>query len=68
VCTLSFDLLHKSFFSLDHIPKNDETADTSNILLDELINTIQTKNNHLKEHLNQENKAIDDLICKKLVY
>jgi hypothetical protein len=53
------------FFFLDHIQKHEETTDTSDVLLDELINTIQTKNNHLKEHLNQENKAIEDLICKK---
>jgi hypothetical protein len=47
------------------MPKNEETTETSAVLLDELINTIQTKNNQLKEHLNQENKAIEDLICKK---
>lgn len=39
--------------------------DNSNILLDELIDKIQTKNNHLKEHLKQENKAVEDLVCKK---
>ncbi len=58
----------KSFFSLDHVPKNEESTDTSDILLNELITTIQTKNNHLHEHLNQENKAIEDLICQKSVY
>lgn len=50
---------------LDHPPKNEETADTSNTILDELIEKIRTKNNNLKTHLNQENQAIEDLICKK---
>jgi hypothetical protein len=51
--------------SVDHVPKGEDAIDTSNVLLDELINTMQTKNNHLKEHLNQENQAIEDLICQK---
>ncbi|CAF1150171.1 unnamed protein product [Adineta steineri] len=55
----------RSCYRSYHIPKIDETTETSNVLLDELIDTIQTKNNHLKEHLNQENQAIEDLICKK---
>ena len=47
------------------MPKHEETTESSDALLDELINTIQTKNKNLKEHLNQENKAIEDLISKK---
>jgi len=50
---------------LDHIPNIEETTETSQNLLDELIHTIQTKNNHLKQHLNQENQAMEDLISKK---
>lgn len=53
---------------VDHVQKADETADTSNNLLDELIETIRAKNEHLKEHLHQENQAIEDLLCKKCVF
>ncbi|CAF3412799.1 unnamed protein product [Rotaria sp. Silwood1] len=55
----------RSCYRTYHVPKNEETTDTSNVILDELIQRIQTKNNHLKEHLQQENQAIEDLICKK---
>ncbi|UJR20881.1 hypothetical protein I4U23_023990 [Adineta vaga] len=55
----------RSCYRSYHIPKIEETTDTSNGILDELIDTIQTKNKHLKEHLNEENQAIEDLLCKK---
>ncbi|CAF0815467.1 unnamed protein product [Rotaria sordida] len=55
----------RSCYRTYHIQKNEETIDNSNIILDELIQKIQIKNNHLKEHLQQENYAIEDLICKK---
>ena len=56
-----------SIHLVDHAPKNDESSDTSTVLLDELINTIQTKNSSLKEHLEQENQTIEDLTSKKFV-
>ncbi|CAF2403851.1 unnamed protein product [Rotaria sp. Silwood2] len=55
----------RSCYRTYHVPKNEETTDTSDVILDELIQRIHTKNNHLKEHLQQENQAIEDLICKK---
>ena len=53
---------------VDHVPKAEETTDTSNNLLDELIEIIHAKNEHLKEHLHQEDQAIEDLLCKKFVF
>jgi hypothetical protein len=64
-CMYLFFLNKILSLSVDHVPKGEDAIDTSNVLLDELINTMQTKNNHLKEHLNQENQAIEDLICQK---
>ncbi|CAF0933598.1 unnamed protein product [Adineta ricciae] len=55
----------RSCYRSYHVPKAEETTDTSNNLLDELIETIHAKNEHLKEHLHQENQAIEDLLCKK---
>ena len=50
---------------IDHMTKNDEITDTSNELIEELIDTIQTKNEQLKTHLQRENQEIEDLICHK---
>ena len=50
---------------IDHVGNNAETNDTSTVLIDELIDRIQLKNKHLEEHLNDENRAIEDLVCKR---
>ncbi|CAF2018713.1 unnamed protein product [Rotaria magnacalcarata] len=55
----------RSCYRAYHVQKTEEATDTSNTILDELIQKMRTKNKHLKEHLTQENQAIEDLICKK---
>lgn len=50
---------------LDHAGKNDDVSDATSELIDDLIGSLQKQNQQLKEHLTDENKAIEDLVTKK---
>lgn len=52
-------------YTLDHVAKTNETIDHSNEIIDQLIEDVQKQNQQLKEHIDEEKKAIDDLLSKK---